>query len=235
MLPADTITEILTNLAALNLNTDTAARVIAAAIAPLLRSADPEEPAGLQPSPSGKASRRQRPKPRRAPRRKRKKARPRQAAAHGAKSDTVSHLTAEPRDAPRQRAIAALKANPGVSLTKVAAIAGCSRSTVANAERELGAEAHKQRKQARREAREQTHKQASKSLKPETIEHRARAKRFLKDTLADGPKRASDVEEAADRAHIDAHALAAARTELGVVTSRGNAGGVQAVQWSLPA
>jgi hypothetical protein len=28
--------------------------------------------------------------------------------------------------------------------------------------------------------------------------------------------------------------LEQARTELGVVTSRGNAGGVMAVQWSLP-
>jgi hypothetical protein len=30
------------------------------------------------------------------------------------------------------------------------------------------------------------------------------------------------------------HALEQARADLGVVTSRGNAGGVQAVQWSLP-
>ena len=65
-------------------------------------------------------------------------------------------------------------------------------------------------------------------------DRRKHAQRFLQDALAGGPKRASDVEEAADRAHIDAGALAAARTELGVTVSRGNAGGVMAVQWSLP-
>jgi len=99
-----------------------------------------------------------------------------------------------------------------------------SRSTVCNAARDLA-----------KDVRKQTRKQAGKpTLKSETIERRERAQRFLKDTLAGGPKRASDVEEAADRAHIDAHTLEAARTELGVVTSRGNAGGVMAVQWSLP-
>jgi hypothetical protein len=49
------------------------------------------------------------------------------------------------------------------------------------------------------------------------------------------PKQVSAVEEAAEKAHIDAHALAQARADLGLVTSRGNAGGVMAVQWSLPA
>jgi len=58
---------------------------------------------------------------------------------------------------------------------------------------------------------------------------------FLKNALAHGPKQASDLEEAAEKAHVDPHALGQARAELGVVVSRGNAGGVQAVQWSLPA
>jgi hypothetical protein len=58
---------------------------------------------------------------------------------------------------------------------------------------------------------------------------------FLKDALAHGPKQVSAVEEAAEKAHIDAHALAQARADLGLVTSRGNAGGAMAVQWSLPA
>jgi hypothetical protein len=49
------------------------------------------------------------------------------------------------------------------------------------------------------------------------------------------PKQVSAVEEAAEKAHIDAHALAQARADHGLVTSRGNAGGVMAVQWSLPA
>jgi hypothetical protein len=66
-------------------------------------------------------------------------------------------------------------------------------------------------------------------------ERRQRAQQFLKDTLAHGPKQVSAVEEAAEKAHIDAHALAQARADLGLVTSRGNAGGVMAVQWSLPA
>ena len=55
-----------------------------------------------------------------------------------------------------------------------------------------------------------------------------------KDALAHGPKQVSDLEEAAQRAHVDPHALAQARAELHIVTSRGNAGGVMAVQWSLP-
>ena len=42
------------------------------------------------------------------------------------------------------------------------------------------------------------------------------------------------VEEAAAKAHIDEQALGQARADLGIVTSRSNAGGVQAVQWSLP-
>ena len=44
----------------------------------------------------------------------------------------------------------------------------------------------------------------------------------------------SDLEEAAEKARVDQHTLGQARAELGVVVSRGNAGGVQAVQWSLP-
>jgi len=44
----------------------------------------------------------------------------------------------------------------------------------------------------------------------------------------------SDVEEAAEKAHVDAHSLEQARAELGIVTTRANTGGAQAVQWSLP-
>jgi len=209
MLPASTLTAI-SNVLALNLEPHTTMKVLGAILAPVLSSDS---------TPARKAGR-PGPKPRKAPRRKKPK---RQAAAHGAKSATVADLTADGRDAPRQRAIAALKANPGVSLTKVAKIAKCSRSTVVNARDELGAEA---RKQAR--------KQAGKSLKPETIEARQRAQRFLKDALARGPKPAGDVEEAAEKAHVDPDALTAVRTELGIVTSRGNAGGVMAVQWGLP-
>ena len=91
-----------------------------------------------------------------------------------------------------------------------------ARSTVANARNELGAEARKPK--------------PAKSL----TEPRQRAQRFLRDALAHGPKRVTDVEEAAERAHVDAHALTQARADLGLVTSRGNAGGVMAVQCSLP-
>ena len=132
----------------------------------------------------------------------------------------------EPTDGPRQRAARALAANPGVSLTRVAAIAGVSRSTVVTASRELATEA---RKAARREGC-----QARATPKPAT-ERRERAQRFLKDTLAHGPKPVTNVEELAEKAHIEPVALQQARGDLGVVVSRGNAGGVQAVQWSLPA
>jgi hypothetical protein len=66
-------------------------------------------------------------------------------------------------------------------------------------------------------------------------ERRQRAQQFLREQLARGPKPASDVEEAAVKAHVDPQALEQARAELGIVVSRGNAGGVMAVQWSLPA
>jgi hypothetical protein len=65
-------------------------------------------------------------------------------------------------------------------------------------------------------------------------EPRQRAHRFLLDALVQGPQRISNLEQAAEKAHVDPTALAQARADLGVVTSRGNAGGVQAVQWSLP-
>ena len=64
------------------------------------------------------------------------------------------------------------------------------------------------------------------------LRRRQRAQRFLKDVLA--PKRVTEVEEQAAKAHIDDQAFTAARTDLGIVASRSNAGGVQAVQWSLP-
>jgi hypothetical protein len=47
-------------------------------------------------------------------------------------------------------------------------------------------------------------------------------------------KREQGYESCAAAPHLDPHALAQARGDLGVVTSRGNAGGVQAVQWALP-
>ena len=77
------------------------------------------------------------------------------------------------------------------------------------------------------------------SPKPKTArdpkdERRERAQRFLRDALASGPMRVSDVEEAAAKAHVEHHTLEQARADLGVVTSRANTGGAHAVQWSLP-
>jgi hypothetical protein len=204
MLPASLFAEITTNIAALQLEPNTAAQILAAVFAPLLQSSDPV--------PEQHASR-PGPKPRRGPRQKRKKSGPR-VTANGA----------EPMDAPRQRAIAALQANPDATLTRIAEIADCSHSTAVNARKELAAEV---RKEARKEARKP-------GLKPELTERRHRAQRFLKDALAHGPKQVSEVEDAAERAHIDEHTLGQARADLGVVVSRGNAGGVQVVQWSLP-
>src|SRR5947209_15870656 len=105
----------------------------------------------------------------------------------------------------RASAPAPLKANPDASLTAVAKAAGVSRSTVVKARDELAAEAR-------------TSREAPKTAKP--TERRQRAQQFLKDALAHGPKRVSDVEEAAAKAHVEPHALEQARADLGVVTSR---------------
>ena len=60
------------------------------------------------------------------------------------------HAPTEARD----RALAALRAKPGVTLTEIAKVAKVSRSTAANAARELAAEARKAaRKSARKAAR----------------------------------------------------------------------------------
>jgi phosphoglycolate phosphatase-like HAD superfamily hydrolase len=123
------------------------------------------------------------------------------------------HAPTEARD----RALAALRANPDRAPTEIAKIAKVSRATVVNAREQLAKEAHKAAR--------------STTAKPD---RRHRAQRFLRDELADGPKCVTDVEEAAERAHVDLGSLEQARADLGIVTSRGNAGGVQAVQWSLP-
>jgi hypothetical protein len=205
MLPASHLAEIVTNLVGLRLEPDTTAQILAAVLAPLLRSSETPTPAVGQSKPRSAVSRR-----------KREKFEPR-AKANGA----------EPTDGPRQRARAALAANPDATLTRIAKIAKCSHGTDINARKELAAEARKQaRKETRKSARE-----ASKAARPE---RRQRAQRFLRDALAHGPKQVSDVEEAAEKAHVDAHSLEQARAELGIVTTRANTGGAQAVQWSLP-
>jgi hypothetical protein len=146
---------------------------------------------------------------------KRKKSRPQVAAA------------GEGSDSPRARAIAALRANPGAPLSAIAQIAKCARSTAVNARDALAAE-------ARKEARKPRRNPAATSVLAKQDERRERAQRFLRDTLANGPKPVSDIEAAAEKAHVDQQTLTQARGELGVITSRGNPGNTLAVQWSLP-
>ena len=199
MLPASDLTEILTNLSALNLQPNTAAAVLGAILAPLLRTAE-TPPAVLEPQPSRRRSSSKRA---RGGRRKRK------------------YRRSAPSEA-RDRALAALKADPDASTTDLAKLAKVSRSTVAKTRAEIEKEARKAARKSRA---------TSTPAKPD---RRQRAQHFLREQLARGPKPASVVEEAAAKAHIDEQALGQARGDLGIVTSRSNAGGVQAVQWSLP-
>ena len=199
MLPASDLAEILTNLAALNLQPNTAAAVLGAILAPLLRTAE-TPPAVLEPQPSRRRSSSKRA---RGGRRKRK------------------YRRSAPSEA-RDRALAALKADPDASTTDLAKLAKVSRSTVAKTRAEIEKEARKAARKSRA---------TSTPAKPD---RRQRAQHFLREQLARGAKPASDVEEAAVKAHVDPQALEQARGDLGIVTSRSNAGGVQAVQWSLP-
>src|SRR5262249_20118014 len=125
MLPASDLAEILTNLSALNLQPNTAAAVLGAVLAPLLRTAE-TPPAVLEPQPS-----RRRPSSKRARggRRKRK------------------YRRSAPSEA-RDRALAALKADPDASTTDLAKLAKVSRSTVAKTRAEI---AKAERKAARSE------------------------------------------------------------------------------------
>jgi hypothetical protein len=206
MLPASDLSDILANLAALNLQPNTTAAILAAVLAPLLRSSEPERDASASvpwAARSRRPGRRARSKPRSSARQKRKYRR---------------HAPSEARN----RALAALQANPEATPTEVAKIAKVSRSTVVIARNKIEKEARK----------------AARKAMPSTIskpaERRQRAQRFLQAQLANGPRRVTDVEEAAAKAHVDPQALEQARGDLGIVVSRSNAGGVQAVQWSLP-
>ena len=126
----------------------------------------------------------------------------------------------------RDRALAALRANPpDASATEIAKIAKVSRSTVVKTRNEIE---KAERKQARKS------RETTPSILSKPAERRQRALHFLREQLARGPKKVTDVEEAAAKAHVDPQALEQARGDLGIVASRSNAGGVQAVQWSLP-
>jgi hypothetical protein len=78
-----------------------------------------------------------------------------------------------------------------------------------------------------------TPRETSNTAKQPT-ERRQRAQQFLKGARAHGPRRVSDVEDAAVKAHVDVQALEQARGDPGIITSRANTGGAHAVQWSLP-
>src|SRR5262249_22184609 len=122
----------------------------------------------------------------------------------------------------RDRALAALKADPDASTTDLAKLAKVSRSTVAKTRAEIEKEARKAARKSRA---------TSTPAKPN---RRQRAQHFLREQLARGAKQASAVEDAGARALMDEQALGQARADLGIVTSRANTGGPQAVQWSLP-
>jgi len=204
LLPASDLTEILTNLSALNLQPNAAAQILAAVLAPLLRNSSPDVDPDLE---LQKKRGRPRGRLRRASGRRRRKTRARRRAAR-------------PTDA-RARAIAALRDNPNATLSAIAKLARCGYGTAVNARKDLAAE--------------ERHKpgEASKPAAPKA-DQRQRAQRFLRDELAQGPKKATDVEEAAAKAHVDLQTLDQARADLGIVTSRANTVGAQAVQWSLP-
>ena len=103
------------------------------------------------------------------------------------KSSPTSLASSSTATEARDRALAALKVKPGATLTEIAKVAKVSRSTAANAARER------------------------ETPKPAPTERQQRAQRFLKDALAHGPERATDVEEAASKAHVDPRALDQAR------------------------
>jgi hypothetical protein len=212
MLPASDLTEILANLNALNLQPTTAAQILAAVLAPLLRSAEAEAP--VLPRQHAERPRR---RPRRTARSKPRRPSPRKRRRY------KRHAPTEARD----RALAALRTNPDATPTEIAKIAKVSRSTAVIASKELAKEA---RKAARKDTR--TEKRKTPRSPPDK---RSRAAQFLRSELAAGPMQVSDIEDAAAKAHVDPQALEQARADVGVVVSRANTGGAHAVQWSLPA
>jgi hypothetical protein len=199
MLPATLIAAI-DNILTLKLEPSTTMAIVGAILTPLLADAQ-----------------------RGPPRTRRSQSQPRRAAKRASKPKRRVAAAPEPRDAPRQRAIAALKTNPDKPILAIAKIARCARSTVVNAREAIAAEA---RKSEARNAPAQS---------PAKTEQRERAQRFLREQLSHGPKRVSDIEQAAEKARIDGHTLEAARAALGITPARANApGNALSVQWSLP-
>jgi len=130
MLPA-LIAEIATNLAALQLEPNTAAQILAAVLAPLLRSSGPELE-DLQGAPKHPSKCAGRPRSRRAPRRRRR----------------YKRRAPRPTEA-RERALAAVRAHPDATVSKVAKLAKVSFGTVINARKDLAKEARRARRKSK--------------------------------------------------------------------------------------
>jgi MFS superfamily sulfate permease-like transporter len=209
MLPASELAEILTNLSALKLDPTIAAAVLGA-LAPLLRSSANPQLEDLPGDPRRPRKRAGRPRLRGGPSRRKK----------------YKRRAARPSEV-RERARAALQAKPGATVSAVAKLAKVSFGTVINARKDLAKEAH-------REARRKSRTTETAKSSPATSPKREWAQKWLRDTLAQGPKEVQVVEAAAAKAHIDDVLLSQARADLGIVTSRANTGGAHAVQWSLP-
>src|SRR5262249_35857866 len=134
MLPADTIAAITTNLAALQLEPTTAAQILVAVLGPLLR---PEQPSAAPALPPQRIER---------PRRRLRRAARSKPQSSSKKRRYKRRAPSEARD----RALAALKANPTGTTSELAKTAGVSRATVVKARKELAKET---RRQARKTAR----------------------------------------------------------------------------------
>jgi len=144
LLPASDLAEIISSLASLKLEPSTAAAVLGAVLAPLLRNSEINLVPEATTIPKQRAGR-----PRSAPRRKRKRRTPRSTAA-------------------RERARAAIAAHPNATLARVAKLAKCGYGTVVNARKDLVAE---NRKAARKKARQS--REASKPANPPDPRERA--------------------------------------------------------------
>jgi|AmaraimetFIIA100_FD_contig_121_295137_length_929_multi_4_in_0_out_0_1 hypothetical protein len=132
MLPASDLTAILTNLSALQLEPNAAAQILAAVLAPLLRSSESgSEDLETHKRRAGRPMSRQ------------KKPERRRLKAQRGSTDGPRAGRRGSADGPRQRATRALAANPNASVTAVAEAAGVSRSTVVNARDELAGKARK--------------------------------------------------------------------------------------------
>jgi hypothetical protein len=213
MLPASSLAEIISNLAALQLEPNTAAQILAAVFAPLLRSSDPEPQkcsSGVNIPPGTRSQQMKHLAI---------------AAVALALATTAAHATADGcavvrktpdgflslRQAPTAKALAIAKLKPGWHLSVDSATCETSgKISICG-------------------GTEWTHVTGVWPLDGgvdcgDTCTRGWVATRYLKFT---------GCEEAAAKAHVDVQALQQARADLGIVVGRANTGGEHAVQWSL--